>query len=409
LGNIYYRYKKYDIAKSYYLKAIDLSVDTTSVVVILNNLGAVEVEGGKSDSALFFLNEALRISKQHNDIYLCNMLNNFASLYRKKENYDSAFYYYRLSLNDARKNKDIEMEANNLYRLGKLFFEINKTDSALFYINLSNTIAAENNFQGVLADNYLILSKIEEAKGHKASALEYFKVYANLKDSVLNVDKFSDISQLQRLYEVSKTNQQIKQLVVEKQIKERTIYYQKIIQYIILIALFLMSIVLLVIIFQKRRLNAAYKILVEKNLKIIDLQENPAEKNTEKHKKIAIVHDVQNELLDRILTLMEDTSVICDTTFSITKLAVLVQSNHNYVSQVINTGLSKNFRSFLNSYRIREAQRIFSAPDAGKYTIESVALQVGFKSRSAFRDAFREITGVSPTFYLKSMKKQDKA
>jgi len=103
---------------------------------------------------------------------------------------------------------------------------------------------------------------------------------------------------------------------------------------------------------------------------------------------------------------MEDTPTICDTEFSLDKLAELVQSNHSYVSQVINTALKKNFRSFLNSYRIREAQQQFSELDTTKYTIESVAVKVGFKSPSAFRATFREITGVSPAFYLKSIQEQ---
>jgi AraC-like DNA-binding protein len=101
---------------------------------------------------------------------------------------------------------------------------------------------------------------------------------------------------------------------------------------------------------------------------------------------------------------MDNTSIICDTEFSVDKLAELVQSNSTYVSQVINNVLKKNFRSFINEYRIKEAQKLFSAPDGTKYTIEAVALQVGFKSRTAFRDTFKEITGVTPNFYLKSLR-----
>ena len=57
----------------------------------------------------------------------------------------------------ARKNNELNLEANNLSNLGKLFFETNKQDSALFYINLSNNVAEENNFLEILADNYLLL------------------------------------------------------------------------------------------------------------------------------------------------------------------------------------------------------------------------------------------------------------
>jgi AraC-like DNA-binding protein len=188
-------------------------------------------------------------------------------------------------------------------------------------------------------------------------------------------------------------------LFIEQQIKQRTIGYLR----IILIILFLLTVVLLVSFFQKRKLNTAYQTL-EKNIKIIDIQNSASGKQPEKYKKSAMTDDLQSELLDKILVLMEDATIICDTDFSIDRLAELVQSNQTYVSQVINNVLKKNFRSFLNEYRIREAQRLFSSPDAFKYTIEATALQVGFKSQSSFRDAFKEVTGVNPNFYLKSMK-----
>jgi AraC-like DNA-binding protein/Tfp pilus assembly protein PilF len=406
IGNLYISFYKYDMAKLYCLNALSLCQDSIVMTGIFNNLGVIELKDEKLDTAYYYFSKSLKISRKHNDVYLCNILNNLALLYQLRKQYDSAYYYYRLSLDDAKSNSNIETEAIIYLNLGRLFFEINKIDSALFYIGLSSAMAKENSFLGTLAENYLTLSKVEEARGHKDNAFARFKRYANLKDSIFNVGKFADINQIQRMYEISKTNQQIEQLVIEKQIKERTIYYQQAIQLITLLILVLVSLVLLVIFLQKRKLSTAYTVLFEKNLKIIDLQENLSEQQMEKYKKSALTHDMQDELLDRILMLMENTAVICDTKFTIDKLAELAQSNQTYVSQVINNTLKKNFRSFLNSYRVREAQRIFTAPDAAKYTIEAVALRVGFKSRSAFRDAFKEITGVSPTFYLKSIQKQ---
>jgi len=395
MGNIYYYFGKYDIAKRYYSKALDFPQDSTSVVVLLNNLGAVELESGTLDSAAFYLNKSLQISRRHNDFLLSGVWNNIASLEQKRQNYDSASYYFHASLNVAKNENQLDKQAENLSDLGRMFFEINKPDSALFYISLSNSIAKENNFLRILADNYLTISKIEEAKGQTSHSLDYYKKYALLKDSISNVDKFGDVNQLQRLYEVSKTNKLI-------EIKERTILRQRVIWITTSVGLLLTTGISLFIFFQKRKLNTAYKALFEKNLKIIDLQK----KTSEKHHKNIVPNDMQDELLQKITAIMEDVSIICDTNFSINMLATMTGSNYTYVSQVINNGLRKNFRSFLNSYRIHEAQRLFSEPDAAKYTIEAVALRVGFKSRSAFRDAFREITGVSPNFYLKSIKKE---
>lgn len=404
IGNIYYRFKEYGIAKTYYAKALELSQDSTTIV-ILNNLGAIEVEFERQDSALYFLNKALHLSKLNRNAFISVILNTKASLYQKVNLYDSAFHYYRLSYKAAIKNNKNRGKAKNLSDIGNLFFKTNKLDSAVFYMNLSNKEATANNFLGILAENYRTLSKIEESKGRKTAALEYYKKYTGLKDSIFGVEKFADINQLQRRYEVSKTNRQIELLVVEQQLKERTIYYQKIIWLITLVILLIVSGALLLLFFQNKRLNRAYKALFEKNIKILELQKSP-KSDSEKYQKSALTDEMQDEILNKILTLMEDTEIICDTEFSLDKLSELVHSNQTYVSQVINTALKKNFRSFLNSYRIQEAQRLFSELDLTKYTIAAIAHSVGFKSPAAFRSTFKEITGVSPIFYLKQMQKQ---
>jgi len=408
LGNIYYYFKKYDVAKEYYLKSLHLCKDTVAMAIVLNNLGVLKINNGNFDSTFYYINESLKICKQHYEEFLHGVWSQMALLYQEQNHYDSAFYYYKLSLDAARKNDKIVEEADILSQLGKLFFEVKKTDSALYYIGLSNVIAEKNGFLRALTENYLVLSNIEESKGQIKNAFKYYKKHDELKDSLINSEKFGDINQLQRVYEVAKTNQRIEQLALEQKIKQHTIWYLRIIQFIILSVLFLVSAVLSVIVFQKRRLNRAYKSLFEKNIELIDFQKNSLEKYHEKYRNSALNNNMQGELLNRILTLMEEPSTFCDTEFSVDKLAELVQSNQKYVSQVINHVLKKNFRSFLNSYRIREAQLLFSDPDAKKYTIESIALRVGFKSRNAFREAFKEITGVSPYFYLSSIQEQQK-
>jgi AraC-like DNA-binding protein len=300
------------------------------------------------------------------------------------------------------------MEASCFLGLGNLFFEINKIDSALYYVNLSSAIAAENNFLGILADSYLTRSKIEDSRGHIRAAFRYYQKHIDLRDSVFSVDKFGEINQIQRLYEMSIINEQIEEFAIEQRIKTQIIHYQKIIQHVILAVLILVSGVLMFVYFQKRRLHTAYNTLFDKNMKIIDFEKFVSEKGYKKQKKTKLVDDVQNELLDKILTVMEDTTVICDVEFSIEKLAKLVQSNQKYVSQVINDAMKQNFRSLLNSRRIEEAQRQFSMQDADKYTVEFVSRSIGYKSRTTFCDAFKEITGVSPGFYLKSMQKISK-
>ena len=64
--------------------------------------------------------------------------------------------------------------------------------------------------------------------------------------------------------------------------------------------------------------------------------------------------------------------------------------------------LGKNFNSLLQSYRIREACRRFPDPaNYGNLSIEAVAADVGFKSRTNFNSVFKEVTGLTPSVYIK--------
>jgi AraC-like DNA-binding protein/Flp pilus assembly protein TadD len=411
LGVIYLLFNKLDMAEQYYSKALNIckkveKEEDGKYAGILNNLGVIYLNSGEPDTAFYYINKSLQIFKEQNDRNLCSILKSMAIFYQRTGVHDSAYHYYKQSLNEARKNSAVDEEADNLTGLGTLFFNAGQADSAMFYTNLSNVIAKENKFLDIQAENYLTLSKIEETKGRNKAALEHFKTYAEMRDSIFNTKIFGDINQIQHQHEVTKTNRLIEQHVMDKQIRERAIRYQKIIIFIILSILLLMGGMLLVVILQRRKLNNSYKALVEKNLKIIEIQETAFEQKSVKYPKIIPADNAEQKLLDKILTVMEAPAVICDSDFTLDKLTVLAQSNHTYVSHIFNTVLNKNFRSFLNSYRIREAQRLLSELDTIKFTIESVAYQVGFKSPSAFRTTFKEITGVSPSFYLKSIREK---
>ena len=491
IGNIHFLFKKNDIAKSYYTKALSLCRDSATIVLILNNLGVSEIERGKMDSAAYFLFKSLNISDIQGGVHKYYILGNIALLYKKAKQYDSAYYYYQLSLIDSKKHNKAHVEADNYMNLGILFFEINNQDSARHYIRLANSIARENNFLGILAENYKTLSKLEEAKGNTIKAFEHYKEYTNLKDSVYNTEKFGEINQLQRLYEVSITNQTIEQLIMEQQIKERTIKYQKIIQRIIISVLVLVVSLLFFILFQYKKIKNSYKILFNKNIEIIKLQEIAPEppskpiiepitepilepiitettpppetaqtiettettetaqtietpetpqtietqnkpetsnlkpetptpkqtiktaetpetietKKTKKQKKILSENELK-ELLEKILSIMENINVICDVDFNIIKLSDLISSNQSYVSQTINRTYGENFRWLLNSYRVKIAQKIINDPNTKLYTLENLSKKVGFKARSTFIAAFKEFTGLSPHYYLKNNSSQ---
>jgi AraC-like DNA-binding protein len=112
-------------------------------------------------------------------------------------------------------------------------------------------------------------------------------------------------------------------------------------------------------------------------------------------------------LLSRIKSLMEDEKIFCDEDLSVNGLAMELAIEPYQLSQVINENFNKNFKNFINEYRIEEAKKILlSERDR---TIISVAYAVGFNSTTVFYEWFNRITGVSPKKFRSQSKSQKPA
>lgn len=113
----------------------------------------------------------------------------------------------------------------------------------------------------------------------------------------------------------------------------------------------------------------------------------------------------KQSLLEKISVVMDDVGEISKNEFSVDRLSKLVGSNSHYVSQVINETYGKNFSSVLGEARVRQAcKRLGDTAAYGNLTIEAIAGELGFKSRSNFVTVFKKVTGLTPSEYKKISK-----
>lgn len=77
--------------------------------------------------------------------------------------------------------------------------------------------------------------------------------------------------------------------------------------------------------------------------------------------------------------------------------------NRTYLSGALNRCLGKNFNTYVNEYRVKEAIRLMSEPTNVNYTIEAIAIESGFNDRSNFYRTFKKLTGLSPTDFRKNI------
>mgnify|MGYP001801277592 FL=1 len=81
-------------------------------------------------------------------------------------------------------------------------------------------------------------------------------------------------------------------------------------------------------------------------------------------------------------------------------LARQMKLSNNRLAQLVNESAGKNFSSFVNGYRIEAAKRLLRSKAA--LTVEAVAYEVGFSSKSAFYATFKNMTGQTPSAFRKS-------
>lgn len=116
-----------------------------------------------------------------------------------------------------------------------------------------------------------------------------------------------------------------------------------------------------------------------------------------KYKSSSLTEDAQNELLERLDTLMRTQKPYLNPDFSLPDLATLLKTSVHNLSQVINDGLGKNFFELLAGYRVEEAKRLLV--EQAHIKIEDIAAQAGYNSKSSFHAAFKKITGKTPAAF----------
>ncbi len=122
---------------------------------------------------------------------------------------------------------------------------------------------------------------------------------------------------------------------------------------------------------------------------------------TEKYQKSALTGDQKLLLKKQVLQLFDDKNPYLRHDYRITDLAVDLNTNKGYLSQMINEEFSLNFYNFINQYRIEEAKDLLL--NNNYYSIQGIAENSGFKSISSFNTAFKKTTGMSPSVFRKNL------
>ncbi|SNR55406.1 transcriptional regulator, AraC family [Maribacter sedimenticola] len=104
-----------------------------------------------------------------------------------------------------------------------------------------------------------------------------------------------------------------------------------------------------------------------------------------------------------IETFVDTEEYVLSINASLNDLAGRLQMHPNQISKAINLGFGSNFNSYINSKRIALAKQRLIDAQYNHLTIEAIGASVGFKSKSAFYNAFKKEIGSSPSKFQKTI------
>lgn len=221
-------------------------------------IGLIELSRGNFRQSLGHFKDALRFySESEDSIYMGHTHVDIGNGYLGLKKFDSAVYNYKKGLAIGRRTKVLDIQANAMTELGKTYSSIGKPDSALVYFskaiklntsnNTSNNLALSlaelgNTYrllkqddkalfylnQGLqIADSTSALDVKKEILGYRSvlyqgqkdylKALQDFRSFSELKDSLFNKTKSQQIEELKTIYETEKKEAEI--VLQEEEIK----------------------------------------------------------------------------------------------------------------------------------------------------------------------------------------------
>lgn len=128
------------------------------------------------------------------------------------------------------------------------------------------------------------------------------------------------------------------------------------------------------------------------------ISQTPAKKK--KYEKSGLEIGKLTNYIHAISDLMETKKPYLNSEFTLDQLAEHLKIPRAHITQALNEVAGTNFYSYVNEFRIKEFILNLEAMDIEKPNFLSLAYQVGFNSKSTFNEAFKRITGRTPSVYL---------
>jgi len=403
LGDIYFKTGLYDQARKVYLEIVrrfegNKRWDFWRPYVVMNNLGLIGIETGDPEAAAEWFKRSLntahaRLTIPERENIMAFSIVKLMETHLKADRLNRAQFY----LNQAEAIPPTEIytdvQQELLFLKSRLKLEEGDAKSALQIAEtLMDSRNTTPNGKNQIEIN-LLMSQIHKAMGHTALSLSFLERFNALADSLNHHRTLTRSLLLLAEKDHEMTREQLRDSRQQK-------HYLAMLSAAILLAL-----VIVLHLYHRiylSRLRLVNK-TIENDFPRVNRQDKkpaapPTSSESPSTEKEALAQQFQALVLDKKLYL--------DPELTLQKTALYLSTNRTYLSNAVNLTFDINFPTYINRLRVQESIRLISEGFTSKQTLEALAKQSGFASRTVFITAFKKYTGVPPSFFIKNYETQ---
>ncbi len=444
----YYQYSigLYDDALDNYLAALPYAIknsQTTQQLTIRQAIGTLKNRVGDYDESLKIFKEHYNYikalpnyRKKYTKEYLLSIFNIYTNFLRSKK-LDSANLYIENGITESLKLKDSSLYydfvaasgysayynkkfktaldslnkttpflenyslAINIYYKGKCYENLKQYDQALEQFMKADSIyTLDKDIFPELRDIYEFVIDFYKKKKDKDKQLFYLEKLLGI-DSILDKQNNHLSSKITKKYDTPLLVKEKQELIAFLREKNQSSYIGFIISssLALLIGIFLIYYIRLQKKYKQKFLNIIDKTEQHKKEPVLKIETN------EDAKELGINQEIIDSILDQ-LVIFENDKTFLNNNITVASLAKQFNTNTTYLSKIIGAYRGKNFSNYLKELRINYVvEQLQSNNIFRKYSVKSIAYEVGFNNVDHFSRVFNEITGIKPSYFIKQLEK----
>lgn len=205
------------------------------------------------DSALYYYNGVMAFHQLKNDtIPTIEVMLEIGDVFFEKQQYQQAVASYTRSLEMAQSANRQQEQITALVNISRCYSVFGDYPTSTRYLNQALQIATNQNLTTSAADVYKYLSQVYEEEGRFRQSLNYYKLWAELRDSIYSEESGKKLARMQILYDISQKERENEILRQNSEIQELQLtksQYQRMV--FIALALFLFALLILFIFFYR--------------------------------------------------------------------------------------------------------------------------------------------------------------